>query len=171
MNGVIEYLPFTTGTAQQENNASWFDQHYFSEAGFDISVGAQATFIPTEAGVVPAPYIRGGQLGINVNLGSVVLVKGQANLKSGASITTIADSNIVTQGFGLALGGTSIDYTRTITGLQAENVVNLTTMGGLLGIEYNFTNNQLSIGMMPSAGFSLIGGVQGNVGNGLRFQF
>ena len=84
---------------------------------------------------------------------------------------TIVDTNIVTQGFGLALAGSSLDYTRTITGTQAENVLNFSTLGGFLGVEYNFTKNQLSIGMMPSARFALIGGIQGNVSNGLRFQF
>jgi len=159
------------GGAGEANKSSWFDDHYFSEGGFDVSVGAQATFVPIEGAVVPAPFIRGGAIGIKVNLGSVVLVKGQASVKNGASMTTITDSKIVTQGFGLALGGTSIDYTRTVTDSKPENVLNLTTAGGLLGVEYNFTSNQLSIGMMPSASFSLIVGVQGYLGSGLRFQF
>ena len=121
------------------------------------------------------PYFRGGPLGVKVNLGSLVLVEGKAQVngrrEGSAGITATASDMKFTQGLGLSIANWSVEYQRNIQGDKSEDIVNAAWLGGILSAEYNFTTNELSIGMMPSASWALIFGVEGYVKQGVKFKF
>ena len=153
------------------DGGSWFDNHYYSEGSFAVTLGPQGTAIPTPEGLIPAPYFKGGLLGINLNLGSRILIRGQADTKNGARITETYKDKVFTQGVGIAAAGQSLDFTRMVGPMSSENVLSFVSLGGLFGVEYNFTSGEMSIGMMPSAKWALGIGIEGGMKQVVKFKF
>jgi hypothetical protein len=146
----------------------WFlKKHYYVEAQARATLGAQATILPTEAGLVPAPYVK-GLIGVNVNVGSVVLWEGTADSKNGARTTATLGQKF-TQGLGFGIGGLNVDYEREITRNGSVHTGNVVILG-LFGVEIN-SNREFFIGLMPGAKWALGFGIEGEVKSGLKFEF
>lgn len=143
---------------------------YYAEAGFEVTGGAQGTFIIVDGAVSLFPFVRGGQTGFYLNLVSWVLVSGKADSESrSARITHTYEDGIRKHGGGFAIQGNSIDFTITHGEKGFQHELNITTMGGLLGIDINFTTGEVFIGINANAQFSFIGGVQGYIKEGYKF--
>ncbi len=79
------------------SNTFWSGFHYYVEMDASVSVGAQATVVPSEIGPVPVPYMKGTGLGVKINLGSTILYKFQIDSDHGVTPTNAIDKN-ATQG-------------------------------------------------------------------------
>jgi hypothetical protein len=134
-----------------------------------LSLGAQASFIPTPYGPIPFPFIRGG-VGLYANIGSVVLLEGQTDSQQGSRITATPKTHKITQGFGAAGVGISIEYTRNTQPGQTENILTGAILGGLLGVEWNITAGTLLIGPMPGVRGALVVGVKAEGKQGIKIQ-
>ena len=152
---------------------SWFDEHFYFEAGGEVTFGPQATIVPLPEPpyIVPAPFVRGGGLGISVNLGSVVLGKGQVDLDKGPRVTHTVKDLAFTQGAGVAFSGASIEYQRFIQGNNSTHKVTGAILAGLIGFEWDITNNTIFVGGLPSAKWAVGIGIQGGVKGGFKFKY
>jgi len=107
------------------------------------------------------PYIRGGEFGIYVNLGSIVLAD-ITDTKPGMSGSTILNQRKATQGFGISVIGVSFEYTRNLQPYdRAENIITSTIL--VVGAEFNLTSGEISLGFMPSMNWAVGLGINGSV--------
>ncbi|MEM6816130.1 MAG: hypothetical protein AAF600_17365, partial [Bacteroidota bacterium] len=152
-------------------SGSWFQHHHYFEVSANGSFGAQASFVPTPKGPVPAPFIIGG-IGAYVNISSLVLGEFKANNKTGTSDYVIGQGPIrANQGLGIGFGIGSIEYTRNLVqGDGSENIINGSLFMGILSAEFNFNTGILDVGMMPGARWTLGAGIEGKIKNVLKFN-
>jgi hypothetical protein len=117
-----------------------------------LTFGAQASILFLPEPVI-VPYIRGG-IGIDINLGSLILWEGKGSTSNGVSTRTSKDNAFV-QNFGISTVFAGFEMERIAMPYGNGDSWSITSSAalGLLTIQLNSEGN-LSIGMLPRAKFA-----------------
>ncbi len=152
---------------------NWFKDHFYFEAGYDITVGPQVTLMPIKSPpfVLPLPFVRGGGIGIYANIGSLILDKWKTDLIEGPRTINSMNDRVFTQGLGLSFASASFDYQRIVQPNSSTSVITGAIFGGIIGFQWNSTEKTVLLGMVPSAKWAFGIGIKGELTAGFKFKY